>query len=81
MACLGVSYLPLLRRGQNCFFVVLEEVKYKISVFGSEAKRKRAKYLYGSDSKIVGIKKFFIELFFNPKQKLYQITSYLVQKF
>jgi hypothetical protein len=52
--------LPDGRQGQNCFFAVLGEVEYKISVFDIHVKMKPAKYPYGFASGIVGFKKFFI---------------------
>ncbi len=61
--CVGVSHLPLLWRGQNCFFAVLGEVEYKISVFDIHVKMKPAKYPYGFASGIVGFKKFFIFMY------------------
>ena len=59
--CLGVSDLPLLGRGRNLLIAVLGEVKYQISVFGTKAKMKLAKYPYGSALGIVGFKEFFIQ--------------------
>ena len=40
------TYLPL-RGGRNCLFAIPGGAKYKISVFGPEAKMKPAKYPYG----------------------------------
>ncbi|MFI0430096.1 hypothetical protein [Mariniflexile sp. HMF6888] len=59
----GVQFTsPLEERSELPFRAVLGEVKYKISVFEPEIKMKQAKYLYGSASRIVCFKKFFIRI-------------------
>jgi hypothetical protein len=63
------QYTSPWERSELPFRAVLGEVKYKISVFGPKVKTKRAKParitlpgwdLYGSASRIVCFKKFFI---------------------